>query len=93
MKNKRFLRGMATLNFWADDVAATRERRVSLMIRGAVLAIQAGSVTPSICQARALSTMPSPGFASPLQWRATWCSSALSTLKQAALNLKIDIPI
>jgi predicted enzyme related to lactoylglutathione lyase len=25
MKNKHFLRGMATLNFWADDVAAARD--------------------------------------------------------------------
>ena len=25
MKNKHFLRGMATVNFWADDVAAARD--------------------------------------------------------------------
>ena len=25
MENKHFLRGMATVNFWADDVAAARD--------------------------------------------------------------------
>jgi hypothetical protein len=25
MKNKHFLRGMATVNFWADDVVAARD--------------------------------------------------------------------